>query len=116
MSLLSKITGRQHHFKVVLKYFPDQTMAHTFVERRLNVWVADRRNIANDRMIRKEIGPEMVSQVPKHLKRNGKLEVSEVYYLGWFRPVEKQEKPERKLTPKLSQVIELMAVYIGKRT
>ena len=114
MSLLSKITGRQHHFKVVLKYFPDQTMAHTFVERRLNVWVADRRNIANDRMIRKEIGPEMVSQVPKHLKRNGKLEVSEVYYLGWFRPLTEAKAKQKPALP-LSQAIELMAVYLGKR-
>ena len=116
MSWLSKITGRQHHFKVTLKFYPDLNNGRTFVTRTCNVWLEDRALIADDRAIRKTIGPVMVNEIPSYRRCNGTLKLCEVYYLGWFRPVQKQEQTTQKLTPKLSQVVELMAVYLGKRT
>lgn len=87
MNLLSKITGRQHHFKIVLTYRPDKGQAFPYIQRRLNVWMPDRSAIGNDRQVKKAICQPMIDSIPRHMKRNGSLEVSEVYYLGWFRPV-----------------------------
>lgn len=91
MSILGRITGRQHHFKILLTYRPEKDQERPFVQRRLNVWMQDRSLIADDREVKKSVAENMFKAIPRHLKRNGTLEVSEVYYLGWFRPVERKK-------------------------
>lgn len=85
MSLLSKITGRQHHFKVVLRYYPTSNGGH-YVERIVNVWFQDRAIIADDRKIKRALASDMLKQTPRHLMQNGDLKICGAYYLGWFRP------------------------------
>jgi len=84
--LLSRITGRQHHFKIVLKFYPDRRQAAYHVFRMQTVWMRNRRNILDERMLRKIIGPSMVRSVPRHRLKNGGIDIAEVYYLGWLRP------------------------------
>lgn len=91
MSLLSKLTGRHHHFKILLTYRPEKGQERPFVSRRVTIWLQDRSAIADDRQVKKAVAENMISQIPRHLKRNGTLEVSEVYYLGWFKPIRKSK-------------------------
>ncbi|MCK2149465.1 hypothetical protein MYE70_10345 [Marinobacter alexandrii] len=95
MSILSRITGRQHHFKILLTYRPIANKERPFVTTRLNVWLQDRSLIADDRKVKKAVAETMLKDIPKQLKRNGTLEVSEVYYLGWFKPLD--NKPQKSL-------------------
>ncbi|WP_027854683.1 hypothetical protein [Marinobacterium litorale] len=89
MSWLSKITGRQHHFKIELRYTPDNSNGQVNITNTFNIWMPDRAAIADDRKIKKDCSKHMIDAIPRHLKRNGKLEITRVYYLGWFKPVEK---------------------------
>lgn len=86
MNLLSKITGRRHHFKVVLRYYPSPKDGSMYIERIINVMMPDRRDIANDRDTKQLIAPDMFAEMPRHMKRNGNLRVQSIYYLGWFKP------------------------------
>lgn len=92
MSLLSKISGRQHHFKVVLTYRPEKGKDSPYVRKMTNIWMEDRSLIADDRRIKKAIAESFLRAIPRYLKRNGTLELSEVYYLGWFKPKAGGEK------------------------
>lgn len=89
MNLLSKITGRRHHFKVVVRYYPDPTNGMNNVERIINVWMPDRRDIADERGVKRLLAPNMFAEMPRRLKCNGILRIQSVYYLGWFKPWEK---------------------------
>lgn len=91
MSILSKLTGRQHHFKILLTYRPDRGQERPFIERRMNVWMPDRSAIANDRNVKKAVCQHMIDSIPRHMRRNGTLELTEVYYLGWFKPIERRK-------------------------
>lgn len=84
--LLSKLTGRQHHFKLVIRYTPDRFVAEHYSERVMTVWVRERRDVADERYIRKAVGAGLVESVPRHRRNNGNVQIRETYYLGWFRP------------------------------
>lgn len=92
MSLLSKLTRRRHHFKILLTYRPEKGQERPFVSQLETVWMQDRSAIADDRQVKKAVSGNLFSQIPRHLKRNGTLEVSEVYYLGWFKPIRKSQR------------------------
>lgn len=89
--LLHKLTGREHHFKVALRYFQEPGNGNRYTERVATVWAPDRRLIANDRAIKQAIAPEMIADLPRHLRCNGTVLVREVYYLGWFKPIKRGE-------------------------
>lgn len=84
--LLSNITGRQHHFKVVSRYTPNADDGSRYVERVSTIWMKDRRYIIDEREIRKHIGPTMIAETPRAFLTNGRIAIREVYYLGWFKP------------------------------
>jgi hypothetical protein len=77
---------------VVLAYRPEKGKDSPCVRNMTNIWMEDRSLIADDRRIKKAIGESFLRTIPRHLKRNGTLELSEVYYLGWFRPKARGEK------------------------
>ncbi|WP_417315628.1 hypothetical protein [Cycloclasticus pugetii] len=91
MTLLSKITGRQHHFKVVLRYYPSADGSR-YVERVVNVWFQNKALISDDRKIKQALAGDLFSQTPSHLKQNGDLKIYAAYYLGWFKPKAGGEK------------------------
>lgn len=91
MSLLSKVTGRQHHFKVLITYYPNPGQGQPSIDRRVNIWMPDRSLIGNDRAIKKVIAPGLVAELPRHLRTNGEVIVREAYYLGWFKPVDRRK-------------------------
>ncbi|MDC8803878.1 hypothetical protein PRZ61_10570 [Halomonas pacifica] len=84
--LLSTITGRQHHFKVVVRYTPDGRRGEYYAERITTVWMQERKSITDERQIRKMVGASLVENVPRYLRNNGNIEIRGAYYLGWFRP------------------------------
>ena len=87
-SLISKVvyflTRRQYHFKIVLVYIPDRRNAATNVTTSRTIWLQDRREILDERAIKQALGPGFISGIPKAYKKNGGLDVKEIYYLGWF--------------------------------
>lgn len=84
--ILHKLTGRQHHYKILLRYTPDYRNGLTNITSLRTLWVDDQRLIADERKIKKAMVGNMITSIPKNLRRNGKLEIAEVYYLGWFKP------------------------------
>lgn len=86
--LLSRITGRQHHFKLVIHYVPDRRNPGHYAERICTAWMRGRHEIADERQIRKAVGESLVSNIPRHRRKNGGIDIRAVYYLGWFRPRE----------------------------
>jgi len=89
--LLSKISGRQHHFKLVIHYVPDRMNASHYAERIMTAWMPERSNIADERQIKKMVGESLVANIPRHRRNNGHIDIRAVYYLGWFKP--KEPKP-----------------------
>lgn len=87
-ALLHKLTGRQHHFKIVLRFYPDRRAGDFHIERKINICMPDRRLITDERALRKQFASSMIDQIPRNRLRNGGIDVAEVYYLGWFRPKE----------------------------
>lgn len=85
MTWLSKLTGRQHHYKVVLRYYPSSDGSR-YVERFVNVWFQNKAIIADDRIIKQALAGDMFGQIPRHMKQNGDLKICGAYYLGWFKP------------------------------
>lgn len=83
--LVYKITGRKHHFKVKVTYTPDPKNGSTFVGHVFNLETIDVSEIINDRMIKKLVADEIIGFTPKYLRKNGIMQVAEVYYLGWFK-------------------------------
>ncbi len=84
--ILHKLTGRQHHYKILLRYTPDPRNGQTNVTSLRTLWIDDQRLIADERRIKKAMVGNMITSIPKQLRRNGNLEIAEVYYLGWFKP------------------------------
>ena len=88
--LLHKITNRHYHFKVLVTYTPDSANAGMNITALRTVWFADRSLITKEREIKKSIGPKFIIRIPKKYLRNGQLELSAFYYLGWFKPANKK--------------------------
>ena len=86
--LLSRITGRRHHFKLVVHYVPDRMRASHYAERICTARTKERRDILDERQIRKDLGESLVAGIPRYQRRNGGVDIRAVYYLGWFRPRE----------------------------
>lgn len=84
--ILHKLTGRQHHFKVLVKYTPDYREGGNNITALRTIWMPDRSTILDEREIKKGIGPELIAKIPRSLLKNGKIELCEFYYLGWLKP------------------------------
>lgn len=82
---ISTLTGRQHHFKLAIRYTPDRNRAEYYAERVLTVWMRERRCILNEREIRKMVGEGLVSNIPRYQRNNGGIDIREAYYLGRFK-------------------------------
>ncbi|KTG25435.1 hypothetical protein AWR38_01300 [Idiomarina sp. WRN-38] len=88
---ISKLTGRRHHFKLLVRFTPDRNRGQVHVERVTTVWMREKKSILDERDIRKQIGPSMVKGTPRRMLKNGGIDIRAVYYLGWFRPVLKTD-------------------------
>lgn len=88
---ISRLTGRQHHFKLLVRFTPDHSRGQMNVERVLTAWMHDRKEILDERNIRKLVGPSMVEGTPRHMLNNGGIDIRAVYYLGRFRPALKPD-------------------------
>ncbi|MET3998874.1 hypothetical protein ABIE60_000849 [Marinobacterium sp. MBR-109] len=84
MSLLSKITGRQHHYFVRFRYYPEQGNGSLYADRRLVIWTPDQVEITNQRGLKKACWS--IDNIPRHLRKNGTLLIEQIDYLGWFKP------------------------------
>lgn len=84
--ILSLITGNRYHFKVKVKYTPDTSNSDVNATQVSTINMADRSCINDDRLIKQLLAPGMMAKVPRNLLTSGVIEVSEVYYLGWFKP------------------------------
>lgn len=84
--LLSRITGRRHHFKLMIHYVPDRSRPSMYAAKITTVWMSERRHINDERQIRLMVGPGMVEAIPKHHRRNGAIAIWATHYLGWFKP------------------------------
>lgn len=83
---ISRITGKQHHFNIHIRFTPDRKRGDACVERITTVWMAERKNIIDERSIRKQVGPSMVSGTPRHMLNNGGIDIYGAYYLRRFKP------------------------------
>lgn len=84
MTILSKITGRQHHYFVRFRYYPDPGNGDLYADSRLVIWTHDQLEITNQRALKRECWS--IDSIPCHLRRNGTLLIEQISYLGWFRP------------------------------
>ena len=83
--LVSTLTGRHHHFHLVLRFMPDRQCGSTYAERVVTVWMKERSEILDKRQIRK-MNADLVAAVPRHFLNNGGIDIREVYYLGRLKP------------------------------
>ena len=88
MSLLSLITGRQHHYFVRFRYRPIQNSDAQYCDQTMVIWIRDQRLIADHREIKKACWD--INNIPWHLRKNGSLNIEQIHYLGWFKPKEAQ--------------------------
>lgn len=86
---LNKITGRFHHFKILVKYTPNINNGTENITTMRTLWMPCKREILMEREIKKLISPEFIKQIPKKYLKNGTIELREFYYLGYFRPIKK---------------------------
>ncbi|UKL15016.1 hypothetical protein hairong_111 [Pseudomonas phage hairong] len=87
-AILTTITGRQHYFKVRLVFYPDPRFGDRYTSRVMNVGLTDRSDIANERLVKKALVDDLVTNYikahPQPCSAKGMLAITEVYYLGWF--------------------------------
>ena len=84
--LLSRLTGRQFHYRVEVAYYPYPGNMHVYAVRRAIVWGDDRSEMFAGRTIRKAIGDAFVKNLPRTMLQNGQLNITNISYLGWFKP------------------------------
>ncbi len=77
--LVSTLTGRRHHFKLVLRFQPDRRHANYYAERITTVWMKQRSDILDERQLRK-MNADLVPVIPRHNLNNGGIDIREVYY------------------------------------
>lgn len=83
-TLLHKITGRQHQYRVTLAYIPKNPKGAS-ITKTYYFGVTGRDSRSLDRDIRAAIGPKFLEVIPKRFLNNGRLEVRNLSYLGWFK-------------------------------
>lgn len=85
--LLSKLTGRRHHYVITVRYTPDKNYPDQCHSKTVTA-VHPRKNIAYD----KEYIKTMVSAVRvaagffPYPRAGERIEILEVHYIGWFKP------------------------------
>lgn len=81
----SRLFKRQFHYYVKLRYFPNPADDRTYAARNMTVSMECRRQgIGHFRNLRKQIVDDLITSLPRHMKRNGRLEIVEITYLGWY--------------------------------
>lgn len=84
MNILSRITGRQHHYLVRFRYRLIRNSDERYCNQNMVIWIRDQRLIADRREIKKACWD--INNIPRYLRKNGSLEIEQINYLGWFRP------------------------------
>ena len=84
--LLSHLTGRRFHYQVEVTYYPHPGNMDVYAVRRITVWGDDRSGMFAGRTIRKVIGDSFVKTLPRTILQNGQLNITNISYLGWFKP------------------------------
>lgn len=83
--LLCKITKRRFYFSAQIRYIPDTKNANTYVSREILFGLDSRDASSLLRTVRKAYGPKLIAGVPKYLLKNGKVEIKNLNYIGWFK-------------------------------
>ena len=78
---ISKLTGRKHNWliKVFYKIPGDAPFFKTVV-----IGLTHPYFINDTRQIKQCVGPDFIKDIPKICRRNGKMEIELINYLGWF--------------------------------
>lgn len=85
--LINAISGRCWNFHVTFKYELNPGVANTaFVSNSMTISTTDRNLLASHRNLKKMLVPDMVKNLPKHLRSNGKLYIEQITYIGWYKP------------------------------
>ena len=81
------ITGRYYHFKIKFVYRPKNNQKGDNCSRYVIVWIKDKRVLGDERKLKKAVDKMIFKQIPRSMLNGGKFNIEEVYYLGWFRPI-----------------------------
>ena len=82
--ILCLLTGRRFRFACQLRYTPDANNGTCNSTREVMFATRNRKKAINDREIKKAYASQFIAAIPKRWLRNGKYEVINLRYLGWF--------------------------------
>lgn len=83
--IIKKVTKRRHHYQATLKYTPDIKNSQIYITRNVFFSVIGRDSKTFARATKKAIVGDFVESIPRHLKKNGKLTLENISYLGFFK-------------------------------
>lgn len=85
--LMTSLTGRQFQYQVTIRYNYEQDRDgfwpdSKYVSRTINVGLTDPRVLHFNHHLNKELSPMFIKQIPRHLLRNGLVQITNVNFLG----------------------------------
>lgn len=96
--LISKLTGRNWNYFITFAYYmnPDKPNGGS-ATKSMTFSVKDRNVLGNHRLLKKELLPRFVIDLPKQYRLNGDMEVQSITYVGWFKPTERKNPKTGKI-------------------
>lgn len=96
--LITKLTGRNWNYFITFVYYmaPGEINSGS-ATKSMTFSVKDRNVLGNHRLLKKELMPRFVIDLPKHCRTNGSMEVQSITYVGWFKPTERKNPKTGKI-------------------
>lgn len=96
--LICKLTGRNWNYFITFVYYmsPGEINSGS-ATKSMTFSVKDRNVLGNHRLLKKELLPRFVIDLPKQHRTNGSMEVQSITYVGWFKPTERKNPKTGKI-------------------
>lgn len=91
-NIINWLTGRAWNYQATFRYTPDANNGQMNITRIVNFHVTDRNALADHRVLKKALVPNMVKTQNKRYLTNGDLEIASISYIGWYKP---RQSPKR---------------------
>lgn len=96
--LICKLTGRHWNYFITFVYYMEPGKANSgTATKSMTLSVRDRNVLGNHRLLKKELIPSFVVDMPKQYRTNGNLEVQSMTYVGWFKPYDRKHPKTGKI-------------------
>lgn len=77
------LTGYRYNYRVSLTYFVKNKPLHQITT---TVALTTPEFFKKFRNISKILGPDLITEIPKYLLKNGKIQIQPICYLGFYKP------------------------------